>query len=38
VLTSNKEPHGYSIVPPPGGVERRFGRKRQNSWVRIRTV
>jgi len=29
---------GRSLAPPPGGVGRRIGRKRQNLWVGTRTV
>jgi len=35
---SNKGPRGHSIDPLPAGVRRRVGRKRQNSWVGIKTV
>jgi len=35
---SNKGPRGCSVTPPPAGVGRRIGRKRQNLWARIRTV
>jgi len=37
-LAGNKGPRSCSIAPPPAGVERRMKRKRQNSWVGIRTV
>jgi len=29
----NKGARGFSIVPPPGGVERRIGRNRQNYGI-----
>jgi len=37
-LTDDKGPRDFSVAPPPSGVGRKMGRKRQNLWVRIRTV
>jgi len=35
---SNKGLRGHSMAPPPTGVGRTMGRKRQNWWVGMRAV